>query len=56
MTQKAKYDWGYDKVYEQHEIILQAIEAGDRMAAEKALKSHLLSTGERLIAAILTPG
>ncbi len=53
MRQKAKYDWGYDQVYEQHEIILQAIEAGDRAAAEKALKSHLLSTGERLIAAIL---
>jgi len=55
MSQKAKYDWGYDKVYEQHDIILKAIEAGDQVRAEQAVKSHLSSTGERLIAAILSP-
>ena len=55
MNQKAKFDWGYEKVYQQHEIILQAIEAGDGNKAEEALKSHLLSTGEKLISAMLGP-
>lgn len=55
MTQKAKHDWGYDKVYDQHETILKAIEAGDASAAAEAVKAHLLSTSERLIAAVLSP-
>jgi GntR family transcriptional repressor for pyruvate dehydrogenase complex len=54
MTQKAKHNWGYGKVYEQHDVILKAIEAGDQRSAEKALRSHLLSTGERLVAALLS--
>lgn len=53
MEQKARFDWGYDKVYDQHDLILQAIESGDGRQAEAALKSHLQSTGERLIAALL---
>ena len=56
MEQKAKFDWGYDKVYEQHDIILKAIESRDGAQAEDALRSHLQSTGERLVAAILSAG
>jgi GntR family transcriptional repressor for pyruvate dehydrogenase complex len=54
MEQKAKFDWGYDKVYEQHEVILQAIASRDGRGAEEALRSHLESTGERLVTAILS--
>jgi GntR family transcriptional repressor for pyruvate dehydrogenase complex len=54
MEQKARFDWGYENVYEQHDLILKAIESGDPEQAETALKSHLLSTGERLVAAILS--
>ncbi len=49
MKQKAKYDWGYAKVYDQHEVIVQAIENRDGEQAADALKSHLRSAGERLI-------
>jgi GntR family transcriptional repressor for pyruvate dehydrogenase complex len=49
MKQKAKYDWGYATVYEQHDAIVQAIEDRDGKRAEEALKSHLRSAGERLI-------
>jgi GntR family transcriptional repressor for pyruvate dehydrogenase complex len=49
MKQKAKYDWGYAPVYDQHEAIVQAIENRDGKQAEEALKSHLRSAGERLI-------
>lgn len=54
MEQKARFDWGYEKVYEQHDLILKAIESSDPEQAEAALKSHLQSTGERLVAAILS--
>ena len=54
MEQKAKFDWGYDKVYEQHEVILKAIESRNPSQAENALKSHLQSAGERLVTAILS--
>jgi len=54
MEQKARFDWGYDKVYEQHDLIVDAIASGDPNRAELALKSHLQSTGERLVAAILS--
>ena len=53
MEQKAKFDWGYKKVYEQHDLIMKAIEARNGQLAEDALKAHLLSTGEKLVAAIL---
>ena len=53
MEQKAKYDWGYQKVYEQHDLIVKAIEARDSTQAEQALRTHLQSTGEKLVAAIL---
>ena len=53
MKQKAKFDWGYEKVYEQHDQILKAIEAKDGPGSEAALKAHLHSTGEKLVAALL---
>lgn len=52
MKQKAKYDWGYAPVYDQHEAIVKAIENRDGDRAEEALKSHLRSAGERLITAM----
>ncbi|MCG6929381.1 MAG: FadR family transcriptional regulator [Desulfofustis sp.] len=52
MKQKAKYDWGYAQVYDQHEAILRAIEQRDAKTAEEAVKSHLRSAGERLITSI----
>ena len=53
MEQKAKHDWGYEKVYEQHNAIVEAIEARDGDRAQAALREHLESTGEKLVAAIL---
>lgn len=53
MDQKARYQWGYDQVVQQHELIVQAIAAGDGTEAERALKAHLLSTSERLVTAML---
>lgn len=54
MQQKAKYDWGYAQVYDQHEAIVKAIEQKNGKLAEEALKSHLQSAGERLISTIQT--
>jgi GntR family transcriptional repressor for pyruvate dehydrogenase complex len=53
MEQKAKFDWGYEQVFEQHETVLKAIETGNGALAEDALKAHLQSTGEKLVASIL---
>ena len=53
MEQKAKHDWGYEKVFEQHEAIVDAIEKRDGNRAQDSLWEHLQSTGEKLIAAIL---
>jgi GntR family transcriptional repressor for pyruvate dehydrogenase complex len=53
MEQKASVDWGYDKVLEQHEAILEAIEARDAQKAQAALREHLEITGRRLIAILL---
>jgi len=53
MEQKARFDWGYEKVYEQHDLILRAIESANGSEAEAALISHLRSTGERLVAALM---
>ena len=52
MRQKAKYDWGYAHVYDQHEAIVRAIEQKNGKLAEKALRSHLQSAGDRLITSI----
>lgn len=53
MEQKAKYDWGYDQVIEQHETILNAIEARDPETAQSAMRIHLEMAGEKLVSAIL---
>lgn len=53
MEQKASLFGGYDRVYEQHEKILDAIQAHDPAMAQKAIREHLESVGERLTAALL---
>lgn len=53
MEQKAKYDWGYATVHEQHQLIVDAIASHDAERAKTAMKNHLESTGEKLVSAIL---
>jgi GntR family transcriptional repressor for pyruvate dehydrogenase complex len=53
MEQKARYDWGYDQVIEQHEAILKAVEAHDPQAAQSAMRIHVEMAGEKLASAIL---
>ncbi len=53
MEQKAKFNWGYEKVYEQHDRILTAIQSRDGKKAQAAMQAHLESTSEKLVAAIL---
>ncbi len=53
MEQKAKYDWGYASVHEQHQRIVDAIQAQNAEHAKTAMKNHLESTGEKLVSAIL---
>ncbi len=53
MEQKAKYNWGYDQVLEEHEAILKAIEARDSESAQAAMQVHVEVAGEKLMSAIL---
>lgn len=53
MEQKARYDWGYDQVIEQHEAILKAIEAHDPQTAQFSMRIHVEMAGEKLVSAIL---
>jgi GntR family transcriptional repressor for pyruvate dehydrogenase complex len=53
MEQKARYDWGYDQVIEQHEAILKAVEAHDPQSAQSAMRIHVEMAGEKLASAIL---
>jgi GntR family transcriptional regulator, transcriptional repressor for pyruvate dehydrogenase complex len=53
MEQKASLFGGYDSVFEQHEAIFNAIQAGDPAKAQKAIREHLEAVGERLTAALL---
>jgi GntR family transcriptional repressor for pyruvate dehydrogenase complex len=53
MEQKAKYNWGYDRVVEEHETILKAIEARDPETAQSAMRAHVEVAGEKLVSAIL---
>jgi len=53
MEQKASLFGGYDRVYEQHDQIVKAIEARDPDGARKAMREHLEAVGERLTAALL---
>jgi GntR family transcriptional repressor for pyruvate dehydrogenase complex len=53
MEQKGSLVGGYDRVLEQHEAVLSAIEAHDPARAQEAMREHLESVGERLTAALL---
>ena len=53
MEQKAKFYWGYEKVYEQHDRIVDAIQSRDGKKAKTAMQAHLESASEKLVAAIL---
>ena len=53
MEQKAKYDWGYATVHDQHQLIVDAIRSRNAKRAQAAMKNHLESTGEKLVTAIL---
>lgn len=53
MEQKASLFGGYDRVFEQHDAVLSAIQARDPVKARKAMKEHLEAVGERLTAALL---
>jgi GntR family transcriptional repressor for pyruvate dehydrogenase complex len=53
MEQKASLFGGYDSVFEQHELIYNAILARNPERAQKAMREHLKAVGERLTAALL---
>ena len=52
MGQKAKYDWGYDQVIEEHEAILNAVESRDVEKAQSAMRIHVEKAGNKLVSAI----
>jgi GntR family transcriptional repressor for pyruvate dehydrogenase complex len=52
MNQKSKYDWGFDGVVKEHELIVQAIESGDPQKARMAMRSHITKAGDKLISAL----
>jgi len=52
MEQKAKYNWGYDQVVDEHEAILNAIEARDVEKAQLAMRVHVERAGQKLVSAI----
>lgn len=53
MEEKAKHDWGFDRVLEEHEALLKAIEAHDPDAAQIAIQTHIKDAGNKLVAAVL---
>lgn len=52
MEQKAKYDWGFSHVEEEHRAIIEAIEAHDVQAAQDAMRAHIKTAGDKLITAM----
>lgn len=52
MEQKASIVGDYDRVSEQHELILEAVEARNEKKARSAMREHLAWAGKRLVAAI----
>lgn len=52
MEQKAKYDWGFSHVEDEHQAIIDAITAHDAQAAQKAMRMHIKTAGSKLIAAM----
>lgn len=53
MEQKASLFGGYDRVYEQHDAVFNAILDRDPVRAQRMIKEHLEAVGERLTAALL---
>jgi len=53
MEQKASLFGGYDRVYEQHDAVFNAILKRDPVQAQRMIKEHLEAVGERLTAALL---
>ena len=53
MEQKASLFGGYDRVYEQHDVVFNAILNHDPVRAQRMIKEHLEAVGERLTAALL---
>jgi GntR family transcriptional regulator, transcriptional repressor for pyruvate dehydrogenase complex len=53
MEQKASLVGDYDRVSEQHEVVLEAVEAHNARKAQSAMREHLQWAGERLMAVIL---
>ena len=53
MEQKASLFGGYDRVYEQHDAVFNAILNHDPVRAQRMIKEHLEAVGERLTAALL---
>lgn len=53
MEQKASVFMDYDRVAEQHEAIVKAIEGRDIKKAQSTLRDHLEWAGERLMAVLL---
>lgn len=56
MEQKAKCDWGFDNVVEQHERIVNAIETRNPEAARSAMRSHIQLAGNKLVSAMTETG
>ncbi|WP_027184174.1 FadR/GntR family transcriptional regulator [Desulfovibrio inopinatus] len=52
MEQKTKFNWGYNRVIEEHESILHAIATHDIDAAQAAMKVHIEDAGKKLVAAL----
>lgn len=52
MEQKAKYDWGFTHVEEEHQAVIDAIVAHDAHAAQAAMRAHIQTAGGKLIAAL----
>ncbi len=53
MEQKMKHGWDYENVYHEHDVIIKAIQERDGKKAEAAMRDHLESTAQKLVAAIL---
>ena len=52
MEQKAKYDWGFANVVEEHQAIVDGIESKNPQAAQAAMQTHIEVAGSKLISAM----
>jgi len=53
MEQMARYDWDFEQVLEEHQEILNAVEARDLEKAQSAMRIHVEIAGEKLRSALL---